>query len=154
MQEPKTIKKAYKYRINPTKEQEIFFAKTFGCCRFVWNSMLAERLSAYENREPIPQITPAKYKEEFCFLKEVDSFALANVQLQLEKALRNRLKNPKHFGLPKFKRKRDKKSYTTNSVNGSIRVDFGKGVLYLPKIKDGIKIELHRTFEGQIKLLL
>ena len=151
MRKLKTIKKAYKYRINPTKEQEIFFAKTFGCCRFLWNRMLAEKLSAYEKREPIPQITPAKYKEEFSFLKEVDSLALANLQLQLEKALRNRLKNPKYFGLPKFKRKRDKQSYTTNSVNGSIRVDFGKGVLYLPKIKDGIRIELHRTFEGQIK---
>jgi len=113
--------------------------------------MLAEKLSAYEKRELIPQITVAKYKEEFSFLKEVDSLALANVQLQLEKALKNRLRNPKQFGLPKFKRKRDKQSYTTNSVNGSIRVDFEKGVLYLPKIKDGIKIELHRTFEGQIK---
>ena len=61
------------------------------------------------------------------------------------------LKNPKHFGLPKFKRKRDKQSYTTNNVNGSIGVDFEKGLLYLPKIKDGIKMELHRTFEGQIK---
>jgi putative transposase len=151
MQESKTIKKAYKYRIYPTKEQEIFFAKTFGCCRFIWNRMLAEKLSAYEKREPIPQITLAKYKEEFSFLKEVDSLALTNVQLQLEKAFRNHLKKTKHFGLPKFKRKRDKQSYTTNNVNGSIRIDFGKGVLYLPKIKDGIKIELHRTFEGQIK---
>jgi putative transposase len=147
----KKIKKAYKYRIYPTREQEIFFEKTFEYCRFVWNRMLAEKLSAYEKRELIPQITVAKYKEEFSFLKEVDSLALANVQLQLEKALKNRLRNPKQFGLPKFKRKRDKQSYTTNSVNGSIRVDFEKGVLYLPKIKDGIKIELHRTFEGQIK---
>ena len=116
MQEQKTIKKAYKYRIYPTKEQEIFFAKTFGCCRFVWNKMLAEKLSAYEKREPIPRITPAKYKEEFSFLKEVDSLALANVQLQLEKAFRNHLKNPKHFGLPKFKRKKDKQSYTTQTM--------------------------------------
>ena len=102
------MKKAYKYRIYPTKEQEIFFAKTFGCCRVVWNKMLAEKLSAYEKGEPIPRITPAKYKEEFPFLKEVDSLALANVQLQLEKAFKNHLKNPKHFGLPKFKRKKDK----------------------------------------------
>jgi putative transposase len=141
------MKKAYKYRIYPNKEQEIFFAKTFGCCRFVWNKMLAEKLSAYEKGEPIPRIMPAKYKEEFPFLKEVDSLALANVQLQLEKAFRNHLKNSKHFGLPKFKRKRDKQSYTTNNV----KVDFEKGLLYLPKIKDGIKIKLHRTFEGQVK---
>jgi putative transposase len=145
------MKKAYKYRIYPNKEQQEYFAKNFGCCRFVWNKMLSEKLSAYEKGEPIPRITPAKYKEEFPFLKEVDSLALANVQLQLEKAFKNHLKNPKHFGLPKFKRKRDKQSYTTNNVNGSIGVDFEKGLLYLPKIKDGIKMELHRTFEGQIK---
>ena len=145
------MKKAYKYRIYPNKEQEIFFAKTFGCCRFVWNKMLAEKLSAYEKGEPIPRITPAKYKEEFPFLKEVDSLALANVQLQIEKAFKDHFKNPKHFGLPKFKRKKDKQSYTTNNMNGSIRVDFEKGLLYLPKIKDGIKIKLHRTFDGQVK---
>jgi putative transposase len=138
------MKKAYKYRIYPNKEQQEYFAKNFGCCRFVWNKMLAEKLSAYEKGEPIPRITPTKYKE-------VDSLALANVQLQLEKAFRNHLKNPKHFGVPKFKRKKDKQSYTTNNVNGSIGVDFGKGLLYLPKIKDGIKMELHRTFEGQVK---
>jgi putative transposase len=89
------MKKAYKYRIYPTKEQQEYFAKTFGCCRFVWNKMLAEKLSAYEKGEPIPRITPAKYKEEFPFLKEVDSLALANVQLQLEKAFKKPLQKPK-----------------------------------------------------------
>jgi putative transposase len=145
------MKKAYKYRIYPTKEQQEYFTKTFGCCRFVWNKMLAEKLSAYEKREPIPRITPAKYKKEFPFLKEVDSLALANVQLQLEKAFRDHFKNPKHFGLPKFKRKKDKQSYTTNNVKGSIKVNFEKGLLYLPKIRNGIKIKLHRTFTGKIK---
>ena len=113
--------------------------------------MLDEKLCAYEKREKIPQVTPAKYKKEFPFLKEVDSLALANVQIQLEKAFRNHFKNPKHFGLPKFKKKKDKQSYTTNNVNNSIKVDFERGLLYLPKIRDGIKITLHRTFEGKIK---
>jgi len=143
--------KAYKYRIYPNKRQEEFFIKTFGCTRFIWNKMLDEKLCAYEKREKIPQVTPAKYKKEFPFLKEVDSLALANVQIQLEKAFRNHFKNPKHFGLPKFKKKKDKQSYTTNNVNNSIKVDFEKDLLYLPKIRDGIKIKLHRTFEGKIK---
>jgi putative transposase len=142
--------KGYRYRIYPNKEQEEFFTKTFGCCRFVWNKMLDEKLSAYRNKEPIPRITPAKYKKDFPFLKEVDSYALANVQLQLEKAFKNHFKNPKSFGLPRLKRKKNKQSYTTNNVNGIIKVDFEKGRLYLPKIK-GIKIKLHRTFEGGIK---
>jgi len=74
-------RKAYKYRIYPTEDQMVFFARVFGCCRFVWNKMLAEKLEAYKEGKPIPQITPAKYKEEYSFLKEVDSLALANVQL-------------------------------------------------------------------------
>jgi putative transposase len=143
--------KGYRYRIYPNKEQEEFFTKTFGCCRFVWNKMLEEKLSAYRNKEPIPRVTPAKYKKEFPFLKEVDSLALAYVQLRLEKAFKNYFKNPKHFGLPQFKRKKNKQFYTTYNNNSSIKVDFEKGQLYLPKIKKGIKIELHRTFEGRIK---
>ena len=143
MQRKPTLK-AYKYRIYPTDVQVVFFAKTFGCCRFVWNKMLDKKLQSYKKRERIPQDTPANYKDEFPFLKEVDSFALCNVQLQFEKAFKDHFKNRKQFSLPKFKKKRDKQSYTTNNTHNSIRVDFEKGLLYLPKIRDGIKIELHR----------
>jgi putative transposase len=73
--------KAYKYRIYPTDEQMGFFTKTFGCCRFAWNKMLDKKLQAYKKKERIPGITPVEYKKEFPFLKEVDSFALCNVQL-------------------------------------------------------------------------
>jgi len=140
--------KAYRYRIYPNKEQRIFFAKTFG---FVWNKMLAEKIEALKNKQPLPTITPAKYKEEFPFLKEVDSLALANAQLNLEKAFKNFFKNPQHYKFPKFKKKKDKQAYTTNKVKNNIKIDFEKGLLYLPKIKDGIKIKLHRKFEGKIK---
>jgi putative transposase len=116
--------KAYKYRIYPTDTQVVFFAKTFGCCRFVWNKMLDKKLHAYKKKERIPQDTPAKYEEEFPFLKEVDSFALCNVQLQLEKAFKDHFKNRKQFKLPKFKKEKDKQSYTTNNTHNSIRVDF------------------------------
>ena len=143
--------KAYKYRIYPTEAQAVFFAKTFGCCRFVWNRMLDEKLLAYKKKERIPRVIPAKYKEEFPFLKEADGLALCNVQLQLEKAFRDHFKNRKHFKLPKFKKKRDKQSYTTNNTYDSIRVDFEKRLLYLPKVREGIKIELHRKFDGKIK---
>jgi putative transposase len=104
MQRKPTLK-AYKYRIYPTDAQVVFFAKTFGCCRFVWNKMQAKKLQAYRKKERISGITPAKYKEEFPFLKEVDSFALCNVQLQLEKAFKDHFRNPKQFKLPKFKKK-------------------------------------------------
>jgi len=115
--------KAYKYRIYPTYTQKEFLAKNFGCSRLVWNLMLSEKLNAYNNKEKIPQTTPAKYKQQYPFLKEVDSLALANTQLQLEKAFRDHFKNKSHFGLPKFKKRKDKQSYTTNNQNGTIRVE-------------------------------
>ncbi len=143
--------KAYKYRIYPSDAQAVFFAKTFGCCRFVWNKMLEEKLNAYKRKERIPRPTPAKYKNEFPFLKEADCFALVAVQNHLEDAFHNHFKNRKQFKLPKFKKKREKQSYTTYNTNNSIRVNFERNLLYLPKIREGVKIELHRRFEGKIK---
>ncbi|HFD3575925.1 TPA: helix-turn-helix domain-containing protein, partial [Enterococcus faecium] len=75
--------KAYKFRIYPTEEQETFFAKSFGCVRKVYNLMLNERMKAYEEtgRDSSKKMsfpTPAKYKQNFPFLKEVDSLALSN----------------------------------------------------------------------------
>ena len=78
----KTIKKSYKFRIYPTLERKKIFAKFFGCVRKVHNLMLDDRKKGYEeykstgikNKYP----TPAKYKKEYPYLKEVDSLALAN----------------------------------------------------------------------------
>ncbi len=42
------MKRAYKYRLNPTPEQIVFFNKSFGCCRFVYNYMLGKRIEAYQ----------------------------------------------------------------------------------------------------------
>jgi putative transposase len=141
--------KAYKYRLYPTGTQKEFIAKTFGCSRLVWNLMLAEKLNAYQNKKNILQITPAKYKTEYQFLKEVDSLALADTQLHLEKALTNHFKKKGHFGLPKFKKRKDKHSYTTNNQNSTVRVE--NNCLYVPKLKSGIKIKLHRAFDGARK---
>jgi putative transposase len=113
--------------------------------------MLEEKQGAYKKKERIPRPTPAKYKKEYPFLKEVDCFALVAVQNHLENAFRNHFKNRKQFKLPKFKKKREKQSYTTYNTNNSIRVDFEKSLLYLPKLREGVKIELHRGFEGKIK---
>lgn len=74
--------KAYKYRIYPTSEQKIYFAKTFGCIRFIYNQMLSDRIKSYEENKDldikkIKYPTPAQYKKEYEWLKEVDSLALA-----------------------------------------------------------------------------
>ena len=78
---------AYRFRIYPTEEQKILLGKTFGCCRFLYNQMLNDKIREYEKTKKMLNNTPAMYKKEYPFLKEVDSLALANVQLHLENIL-------------------------------------------------------------------
>ena len=78
---------AYKYRIYPNKEQKEIFAKTFGVVRFVYNKMLSDKKDHYEKTKENLKITPAKYKKEFPFLKEVDSLALANARYKFRKGI-------------------------------------------------------------------
>ena len=134
--------RAYRFRIYPDREQEKLIHKTFGCCRFVYNCMLSERKEIYEKTGKTVRLTPAKYKKEYVWLKEVDSLALANVQLNLESAYQKFFREEKSE-FPKFKSKRrSRKSYTTNVVNGNIRLENGK--LRLPKV-GFIKIRQHRS---------
>ena len=147
--------KAYKFRIYPTEEQEIFFAKTFGCVRKVYNLMLNDRKKAYEEvkNDPSKKMTfptPAKYKKEFPFLKEVDSLALANAQLNLDKAYKNFFRD-KSVGFPRFKSKKNPvQSYTTNNQNGTVALIDSK-FIKVPKLKSLIRIKLHRQPKGRIK---
>lgn len=82
--------KAVKYRAYPNKEQETFFAKTFGCTRLVYNLMLDEAIKSYTETKTFNRHTPAYFKDEYEFLKEVDSLALSNARLNLNSAFRNR----------------------------------------------------------------
>jgi putative transposase len=141
--------KAYKYRIYPNVEQKIFFAKTFGCSRLVYNSMLADRIKHYQDTNESLKNNYAQYKEQYPFLKEVDSLALANAYLNLNTAYSNFFKN-QGSGFPKFKKKSSNSfSYKTNNQNGTIAIINGK--LKLPKLKSLVKIKLHRDFVGNIK---
>ena len=133
--------KAYKFRIYPDSLQQEMFSKTFGAARFVYNKMLEDKIAYYEETGKMLKNTPAQYKKECEFLKEVDSLALANAQLQLETAYRNFFRD-KNTGFPKFKsKKHPKHSYTTNLVNGNIRIS-GKRIR-LPKVGE-VRIKLHR----------
>ena len=81
----------YRFRIYPNKIQQELFAKTFGCVRFVYNRMLSEKKECYEKTGKNLKVTPAKYKAEFPWLKEVDSLALCNAQLHLQDRKSTRL---------------------------------------------------------------
>ena len=141
--------KAYKYRIYPDAEQMQFFAKCFGCVRFVYNRMLSDRIEHYNLTGKSLNNTPAQYKSEFTWLKEVDSLALANAQMNLNTAYRNFFRD-KSNGFPKFKSKKNNNfSYTTNNQKGTVYVE--NGYIKLPKLKSPVKIRQHRSFEGGIK---
>lgn len=140
--------RAYRFRLYPGREQEKLFHRTFGCCRFVYNRMLADKKAMYEETGKTKRLTPAGYKKDFPWLKEVDSLALANVQLHLEAAFA-RFFEPGKNRYPRFKSKhRSRKSYTTNVVNGNITLEDGR--LRLPKAGT-VRIRQHRRIpEGYV----
>ena len=147
------MNKAIKYRLYPTTEQCIMFAKTFGCCRKIYNLMLADKISSYKISKSFGKQTPAMYKKNYPYLKEVDSLALANVQLDLQGALRNCFdrKRKKRNGFPKFKSaKHSRKSYTTNNQSGTVAIIEAK-YIRLPKIGK-VRAEIHRQPEYGWKL--
>lgn len=124
-------------------------AKTFGCVRFIYNRMLSDKIKYYEETKQKLNNTPAQYKKEFEWLKEVDSLALANAQMNLQTAYNNFFRSPK-VGFPKFKSKKsNRRSYTTNCVNGNIVVE--NGCLKLPKI-GFVKLKQHRFIPTDHKL--
>ena len=136
--------RAIKYRAYPTTEQSIKFAKTFGCCRKVYNLMLSDKIESYKSTGKFTAVTPAKYKKDYPYLKEVDSLALANKQLDLQEAFRNCFSKSrkKNNRFPKFKSaKHSRKSYTTNNQHGTVAVTDDS--IKLPKI-GYVKAVIHR----------
>ncbi|RKN73010.1 RNA-guided endonuclease TnpB family protein [Paenibacillus ginsengarvi] len=144
------MNKAYRFRIYPTPTQETMIRKTFGCVRFLYNQMLAERKAPSEwdrtdAERPKRQKfrTPAAFKTEFPWLREVDSLALCNAELNLKSAFRHFFRD-KRTGYPKFKsRKNPVQSYTTNNQKGTIRLEAGGKHVRIPKLGE-IRIKLHR----------
>jgi hypothetical protein len=137
---------AYKFRLLPNLAQRILFEKTFGCSRFIWNQMLADRIAHYKETGESLRNTPAQYKKDFPWLKEVDSLALANAQLNLNKAYNSFFQSG--FSFPNFKSKKTVQSYKTNNQKGTIALLDGK--VKLPKV-GWVKLKIHRQVKGLIK---
>ena len=136
--------RAIKYRAYPTTEQSVMFAKTFGCCRKVYNLMLSDKIESYKSTGKFVTVTPAKYKKDYPYLREVDSLALANKQMDLQEAFRNCFSKSrkKNNGFPKFKSaKHTRKSYTTNNQHGTVAITDNS--IRLPKIGH-VKAIIHR----------
>jgi putative transposase len=130
------INKAYKFRIYPSKEQEILIAKTIGCSRFVFNHFLAKWNDTYKAtgkgltyNSCSSQLT--QLKKELVWLKEVDSIAIQSSLKNLADAYSRFFK--KQNDAPRFKSKKNKvQSYTTKHTNGNIAIVGNK--IKLPKL--------------------
>jgi len=136
------ILKTYKFRIYPTKANKCLFNKTFGCCRFIYNTMLYE----ITNKKQRP--TEKQLKEKFPFLKEVDSIALQQSRINLQTGFKN-FKNKK-AKYPIFKSRKSRQSFRTVSTRGNIKIDFNNHTIKLPKMNP-IKFRDPRTFTDPIR---
>lgn len=159
------MNKAYKIKLYPNKEQQTLIGKTIGCCRFLYNQMLNERIEVYEllknDKKELyshKYKTEKQYKEEFEFLKDVSSHALQQSTRNLEQAYKNffkRVKNKaKQVGFPKFKSKKlSKNSY--KELNGNFHqkeplVLIKDSKLKLPKLGFVKFRGLNKDFQGKI----
>lgn len=145
--------RAYKYRIYPTNEQKALLAKTFGCCRFVYNWALNLKITAYKERKEtlgnvyLTNLMKSELKAEHEWLSEVNSQSLQSALRNLDTAYTNFFRNTKAVGFPRFKSRKNKQSFLCPQ---HCRVDFEKGTITIPKAKD-IPAVLHRKFKGMVK---
>ncbi len=143
--------KAYKYKLNPNKEQIEMFEKHFGSVRFVYNWGLEKKTKTYqETGETITShqliTTLPELKEENPWLREVNSQTIQMALRNLDSAYSRFFREKK--GFPKFKSKYNPRQSFQCPQNCS--VDFETSTLNLPKIKK-IKTVFHRKFDGDIR---
>lgn len=145
--------KAYKYRLYPTTPQKVLIEKHFGCCRYVYNWGLEQKINYYhENNKQLHSIELSakltQMKKEIEWLSEVNAQSLQGALRNLDAAYTKFFKE--HIGFPKFK---SKKTHSQSfSVPQKYKVDFVKNTVSLPKI-GAIKTKLHRPFQGNTKTI-
>lgn len=145
------MNRGFKFRLYPSSKQEQLILKTFGCTRWIWNHMLADKIQAYRQDGISLKTNPASYKTDNPWLKEVDSLALTSVWKQLNSAYSKFFKEPK-VGFPKFKSKKSaKQSYTTNNQPKSQAIRIEDSYIRLPKL-GLVKIKLHRQLPKNYKI--
>lgn len=144
------VKKAFKYRIYPTKEQEVFLAKHFGAKRFVFNYFLNQRKNTYlENKKTLnyydnaKSLTILKKQDEFTWMKEINSQSLQSSLRDLDVAYNRFFSKKGKF--PRFKSRRDKQSFRVPQF-----VSYSEGKLHIPKLKSSIRVKEDRPLTGDI----
>ena len=147
----KIIKYTYKFRLEPTQEQEILLNKHFGSVRYVYNYFLNQRKEEYlNNKKSITYnqqssfLTQLKKDEETNWLSEINSQTLQYSLKCLDQAYQNFFNKRTQF--PKFKSKKNKNSFTSPQY---VRVKNNK--LLIRKFNEGIEMIMERKIKGTIK---
>jgi putative transposase len=147
----KIIKYTYKFRLKPTKEQEILLNKHFGSVRYVYNYFLNQRKEEYlNNKKSITYnkqsgyLTQLKTQEETNWLKDINAQTLQYSLKCLEMSYQNFFNKRTQF--PKFKSKKSRNSFT---VPQHVKNEGNK--IYFPKFNGGVKMIMEREIKGKIK---
>ena len=144
------IRKAYRFRLYPNREQQEDLARQFGCARFVYNYFLRQRIDHYTRvgaglsyHVTAKMLTDLKYREGFEWLQAANAQALQQALRDLDSAYRHFFDQRAAF--PRFKSKRDKQSFR---VPQAFRVAGDR--LIIPKTAP-LKMVVHRPVEGTMK---
>ena len=149
--------RAYKYRIYPTAEQKVMLAKTFGCCRYVynWALELKERTWKEESKSlgknEIKRLLVSKLKHEKAdWLNEVSDGAINYAIDNLFDAYDRYFKGLAN--MPRFHAKETRQSFRDRRKlnRRNIRANFKESTITIPKVKN-IPCVFHRKFDGYIK---
>ena len=150
------IRKSLKVRLYPTENQEIFFNKTFGCCRFVYNKHKEERDSFYnenikdrnlsdrEIKEIYKTFKPKTQKElcdEFEWLREIPAITVTNAIKRCDAAYSNFFQSRsgkrkgRKVGFPKFKSKKENNQSFSVYMLSKNCLDWEHRLVTIPKFK-------------------
>lgn len=140
------VKKGIEIKLYPNRVQKVFFAKTFGCCRFVYNHCLWLKSYLYDETKMSFDPKLKSFKEEWDWLTEADSQALANAYMDMKQAYQNFFDGRTKY--PRYKTKKDKQSYR----NAMCHKELGKlivgNTIVLPKVGP-VKCRFGKTFEHE-----
>ncbi|MDX1266135.1 MAG: transposase [Oceanisphaera sp.] len=148
------MKRAYKYRFYPTPEQTELLARTFGCVRFVYNSVLRWRTDAFYQRQEKTgyaqanaQLTVLKKESELAFLSEVSCVPLQQCLRHQQTAFKNFFEGRARYPAFNSKRHRQTAEFTRSAFK------YRDGKLFLAKSKTPLDIRWSRELPGEPSIL-
>jgi transposase len=143
----------YRYRLHPSAGQEAALAKAFGCCRVVFNDVIALRRAAFEAGNPWVGDAEVSRREDRAWLAEVSSVALQQAVRDANRAYRGYFdamtgkRARGSVGMPRFKSRRDRRQAVRFTRNSRFRITSDRR-LRLPGIGE-VKVVWSRDLPGE-----